>query len=100
MAVLTQAQIDKVVAAIHWAYSIDQIPIGWTKPEINPEVVAIDVWRNDNAVAANQTFSAAFRGKSSVNDRVLILICDLIARHLADSPTQLSVLRNLINRLV
>lgn len=96
---LTLAQQQKVRAALHRAYSAQELPLPWTKAEVDAAISEADTWIDSNQASFASSLSAAFAGSSSAADKSVLFIATLIAQRLVSQPEHVSVLLTVLNQL-
>ena len=92
-------QLRKIRSAIHRAYSEANLPITWTKADIDAELPTYDTYLDIEQVTANNTFSVGFRGKSTANDRRTIDLVVRMARYLIANPQFIRVLQAILREV-
>lgn len=95
---LTVNQVTSLIHRIHLAYSQARLPMGWQKTDPIAEIQALDTFFTNNAATINNQFSAGFRAKTVVSDRVVIFAIVALAR-LRTNPEYGAVIRAIVNDL-
>ena len=96
---LTASRKVRVRRALHRAYCANELPILWTKPEVDAVITDADNWLDSVAVDFNSALSQPFRGTAGATDKSVLLIAITIAQRLVSEPAYISVLKNMLSEI-
>lgn len=96
---LTASQIIKVRSSLHRAYSGQQLPMPWTKPDVDIAIGNTDTWLTTNQGSFNTALSEPFQTDATAADKTILLIGTAIAQRLISTPSHIAVLRQILGEL-
>ena len=96
---LNANQQKRVRAALHRAYSAQEILIPWTKPQADAAIAASDAWIDSAGASYNSALPVAYRTSASTSDKALLLAVNTIAQQLVNQPTHLAMLSQILGEL-
>lgn len=86
MAVLSQAERDRVRRWFMRAASQAAEPLNVSKAQLTAAVDAADQWADDNAAAYNSALPAAFRNNATASQKALLLAYVILRRYGGSVP--------------
>lgn len=96
---LTIGQRNKIRQSLHQAYCQENLPIPWTKPNVDAAIDATDAWLIANQASFAAALPQPFRGSSTVSDKAILFITVAAAQRLLDAPEHVAVLQHIVGVL-
>lgn len=95
---LSDNQKKQVRTALHKAYSRYELPMPWTKPEIDAAITALDDFLANNKVAINNALPTAFKTSASAADKAVLFNVIAMADYIVGNSGHANALKDIARR--